>query len=113
KAALEAEAAAAAEDECRLEAEKEEQRQAEGRKRSGKTPRLPSTEPDAKAQRNFTDPESRILKTKDGFIQGYNAQAAVDGEAQVIVAHGLTPSTSDQHQLVARRRHREQPRCAA
>ena len=101
KAALEAEAAAAAEDECRLEAEKEEQRQAEGRKRSGKTPSPPSPEPDAKAQRNFTDPESRILKTKDGFIQGYNAQAAVDGQAQIIVAHGLTTSTSDQDQLVA------------
>src|SRR5947207_4892106 len=101
KAALEAEAAAAAEDECRLEAEKEEQRQAEGRKRSGKTPSPPSPEPDAKAQRNFTDPESRILKTKDGFIQGYNAQAAVDGQAQIIVAHGLTTSTSDQDQLIA------------
>ena len=82
-------------------AEKEEQRQAEGRKRSGKTPSPPSPEPDAKAQRNFTDPESRILKTKDGFIQGYNAQAAVDGQAQIIVAHGLTTSTSDQDQLVA------------
>jgi transposase len=101
KAALEAEAAAAAEETRRIEAEKEKQRQAEGRKRSGKRPRPPSAEPDAKAQRNFTDPESRILKTKDGFIQGWNAQAAVDGEAQVIVAHGLTSSTSDQDQLVA------------
>ena len=44
----------------------------------------------AEAQRNFTDPESRILKSKDGFIQGYNTQAAVDGEAQIIVAHTLT-----------------------
>jgi len=101
KAALEAEAAAAAEEERRLEAEKAKQRQAEGRRRCGKKPRSPSAEPEAKAQRNFTDPESRILKTKDGFIQGYNAQAAVDGEAQIIVAHGLTPSTSDQDQLVA------------
>ena len=101
KAALEAEAEAAAEEERRIEAEKEKQRQAEGRKRTGKKPKPPSSEPDAKAQRNFTDPESRILKTKDGFIQGYNAQAAVDGQAQVIVEHGLTSSTSDQDQLVA------------
>jgi hypothetical protein len=36
--------------------------------------RRPAPEP--KAQRNFTDPESHILKTKDGYIQGYNAQAA-------------------------------------
>jgi hypothetical protein len=39
--------------------------------------------PEAKAQRNFTDPESRIMKTKGGFIQGYNAQAAVDAAGQV------------------------------
>lgn len=101
KAALEAEAKAAAEEERRIEAEKDRQRRAEDRKRSGKQPRPPSAEPEPKAQRNFTDPESRILKTKDGFMQGYNAQAAVDGKAQIIVAHGLTASTSDQDQLVA------------
>ena len=59
----------------------------------------PSDEPDPKAQKNFTDPESRIMKTKDGFIQGYNAQAAVDATAQVIVAHALDAKQSDQHQL--------------
>ena len=59
----------------------------------------PNATPKAKAQRNFTDPDSRIMKTKDGFIQGYNAQAAVDGTAQIIVAHGLTNSGSDQGQL--------------
>ena len=100
KAALEAEAKAAAEEEERRRAEAEEQRLAEGRKKSGRTPAPPPTEPDGKAQRNFTDPESRILKTKDGYIQGFNAQAAVDGTAQIIVAHGLTASTSDQDQLV-------------
>jgi hypothetical protein len=52
-------------------------------------------EPDPKLQRNFTDPDSRVLLTKDGFIQGYNAQAAVDGAKQIIVAHGLTQSMSD------------------
>jgi transposase len=100
RAELEAEAKAAAEEEARQRAEAEEKRIAEGRKRNGKTPGQPSAEPAAKAQRNFTDPESRILKTKDGYIQGWNAQAAVDGTEQVIVAHGLTPSMSDQGQLV-------------
>ena len=38
--------------------------------------------------------------TKDGYIQGYNAQAAVGGAAQIIVAHDLTASMSDQDQLV-------------
>ena len=51
-------------------------------------------------QRNFTDPDSRVLLTKDGFIQGYNAQATVDGAKQIIVAHGLTQSMSDCPQLV-------------
>lgn len=100
KAELEAEAKAAAEEERRRRAQAEEQRIAEGRKKSGKTSAPPSEEPDGKAQRNFTDPESRILKTKDGYIQGFNAQAAVDGTVQIIVAHSLTPSTSDQDQLV-------------
>jgi hypothetical protein len=99
KAELEAEAKAAAEAQMKARAEAEERRTAEGRKKSGKTPSRPKAEPDGKAQRNFTDPQSRILKTKDGYTQGYNAQAAVDGTAQIIVAHTLTNSSSDQAQL--------------
>lgn len=91
KAALEAEAEAAA------AAKPAEQEQAP--KGGGRKPEPPSTLPADKAQRNFTDPDSRILKTKDGFIQGYNAQAAVDAGHQVIVAHGLTNCGSDQGQL--------------
>jgi hypothetical protein len=100
KAELEAEAKAAAEEEMRRREKAEEQRTAEGRKKNGRTPAPPKPQPDGKTQRNFTDPQSRILKTKDGYIQGYNAQAAVDGAAQIIVAHSLTPSMSDQDQLV-------------
>jgi transposase len=100
KAALEAEAKAAADEERRVKAEAEEKRLAEGRKKNGKTPAPPSDEPDAKAQRNFTDPESRILKTKDGYIQGYNAQAGVDGHAQIIVSQGLIQTQSDHGQVV-------------
>jgi|SRR5215467_5168258 len=100
KAELEAEAKAAAEEEERRRAEAEDRRIAEGRKKNGKTPAPPKGEPEGKAQRNFTDPDSRILKTKDGYIQGYNAQAAVDAKAQIIVAHGLTESMSDHGQLV-------------
>src|SRR6266436_4081323 len=97
--ALEPEAKRAAEGERRIEAEKEQQRQAEGRKKPGK-PAAPSDEPNPKAQRNFTDPESRIMKSKDGFVQAYNAQAAVDAGAQIIVAHELTQCGNDQRQLV-------------
>ena len=98
KAELEAEAKAAAA-KAKAQTEAEERRRAEGRKKPGKPAAPPSDEPDPKAQKNFTDPESRIMKTKDGFIQGYNAQAAVDATAQVIVAHGLDAKQSDQHQL--------------
>ena len=98
KAELEAEAKATA------VAEKAARDQAVGNDENDKPPRgrkpaSPSATPDPKAQRNFTDPESRILKTKDGYIQGYNAQAAVDAKAQIIVAHTLTNNGSDQGQL--------------
>src|SRR6266851_791868 len=99
-AALEADARQAAEEERRIEAEKEQQRQAEGRKKPGKPAAPPSDEPNPKSQRNFTDPESRIMKSKDGFVQAYNAQAAVDAGAQIIVAHELTQCGNDQGQLV-------------
>src|SRR6266852_1462167 len=57
------------------------------------------TLPEDKAQRNFTDPDSRILRTKDGFIQGYNAQAAVDADNQIILPCTLSNASSDQDQL--------------
>src|ERR1700731_2843799 len=100
-AALEAEARLAAAEERRIEAEKEQQRQAEGRKKPGKPAGPPSDQPDPKSQRNFTDPESRIMKSKDGFVQAYNAQAAVDAGAQIIVAHELTQCGNDQGQLMS------------
>jgi hypothetical protein len=55
----------------------------------------PPGAPPGKAQRNFTDPQSRIMKTRDGFIQGFNAQAAVDATAQVIVAETVSNQGSD------------------
>jgi hypothetical protein len=58
----------------------------------------PAVPPD-KAQRNFTDPESRIMKTPNGFEQAYNAQAAVDADSQVIVAADLTNAGNDKQQL--------------
>jgi IS5 family transposase len=51
--------------------------------------------PKPQAQRNFTDPDSHILKGSDGWIQGYNCQAAVDGDHQVIVAIGVSNQPSD------------------
>lgn len=59
----------------------------------------PPVAPDAKKQRNFTDPDSRIMKTKDGYEQAYNGQAAVDAGSQVIVATALTNVQNDVHQM--------------
>ena len=69
------------------------------RPRRGRPAKNPPGTPHDRAQRNFTDPDSRIMKAQDGFIQGYNAQAAVDADHQVIVAQGLTNHASDAHQL--------------
>ena len=75
-----------------LEEEAREQAVAEG-----KDPK--EAKPPTRAQRNFTDPESRIQKTRDGFIQWYNAQVAVDDLFQVIVAQHVTSAATDVHQL--------------
>jgi transposase len=57
-------------------------------------------EPDPKAQKNFTDPESRIMKSSDkSFIQAYNAQAAVDAKSQIIIAADVTNQANDCNQL--------------
>ena len=58
-------------------------------------------EPKDQAQSNFTDPESAIIKTSnDGFQQCYNAQLAVEGENQIIVATQVTADATDQGRLM-------------
>ena len=52
-----------------------------------------------RAQTNFTDPESRILQTPDGFQQCYNAQAAVDADSQVVVAQEVSQALPDVQRL--------------
>src|SRR5208283_2665791 len=56
--------------------------------------------PDPKMQYNFSDPESRILKGPDGFLQGYNAQLAVEPVLQLIVGQGVTQEANDKRQLL-------------
>jgi transposase len=55
--------------------------------------------PGEKDQYNFTDPESRIMKSGDGFVQGYNAQAAVDPGLGLIVGQLVTQAANDKEQL--------------
>ena len=72
--------------------------EAEARERTGD----PAAVPDPKAQRNFTDPESRIMLSRpDGWIYGYNAQAVVDEVAQVIVATDISTDATDTRLLPA------------
>ena len=54
-----------------------------------------AAKPDKKAQRNFTDPESRMMKTTDGFHYAYNAQTVVDEDSQVVLAAEVTNQAAD------------------
>ncbi|HEU4394962.1 MAG TPA: IS1182 family transposase [Planctomycetota bacterium] len=58
------------------------------------------SEPPEGAQSNFTDPESRILRTKGTYEQGYNCQAAVDAGSQVIVAEEVVAQQNDNDRLL-------------
>jgi transposase len=110
KAALEEQAKEAArikaeEQQDKIQAREDAERTL-GKKPLGRAPNPPENPeiavPEPKAQRNFTDPDSRIMvdgATK-GFEQAYNAQIVVDSEAQVIVAAAVTQQTNDKQQLV-------------
>ena len=56
--------------------------------------------PEDKAQYNFTDPESRIMKGADGFVQAYNAQIVVEEGCQLIVAQAVTQEVNDKKQTI-------------
>jgi transposase len=98
KAEIEAEARAKAEAEQAEYEKKVKAREARGG--AGQPPRKPDPTPEAKAQRNFTDGDSRIMPiSTGGFQQCYNCQAAVDETAQVIVAAETTQSPNDMNEL--------------
>ena len=94
--ALERQAAEQVEYEAKLR-EREEKAKRTGRKPGGRPPTPPSGEPQDKDQYNFTDPESRIMKSSSsaGFEQAYNAQVAVDQESFLIVACSLSNHPND------------------
>jgi transposase len=60
----------------------------------------PTGVPPDQRRYNFTDSDSRVMKSSQGFLQGYNAQAAVDAETQIIVAQSVTNSGSDAQQMI-------------
>jgi transposase len=73
--------------------------QATGRRKRGRKPRPARANVDAEAKANPSDPDSRIMKSRRGYLQGYNAQAVVTRD-QIIVASGVTQQANDVHQLV-------------
>lgn len=100
KAALEAQAKQRAKDEQTKRDQVNAQREAQGKKPVAHR-KLPVDTPREKEQRNFTDPDSRIMKdgATKAWVQGYNAHAAVDDQAQIIVAADVTQQTNDKQQL--------------
>jgi len=76
-----------------LEARAREEAKAEGKP-------VDEAKPQAKEQYNFTDPESRIMKSSsEGFVQAYNAQIAVEPELQLIVGQAVTQAANDKEQV--------------
>ena len=99
--AAQAQAAQAAEA-ARAKLAAREQRVGSAKGGVAKVPDPAQARPEPTAQFNFTDPESRIMKdgATKGFVQAYNAQLVVDGEAQVIVACAVTQAATDVEQFV-------------
>ena len=95
KAEMEAEAKAEAQAKAAEQAKKPPRKN-----KGGHPPKPPSETPPDKAQRNFTDSESRIMRTRQTYEQAYNCQAAVDADSQVIVARSVSNKQSDMHEVV-------------
>jgi transposase len=74
--------------------------EAQGKKPRGRPPEAPTPEPKPADQYNYTDPESRIMKAGTGFVQSYNAQAAVEVESRLIVGARVSQAPNDKQELV-------------
>jgi len=99
KAELEAQARERAmEQQDKLDARAREEAES-GRKKRGRKPANPETTVEPEAKANLTDPESRIQKTRQGFVQGYNAQVVASAD-QIVVACDVVNEQNDMAQLV-------------
>ena len=96
---LEARAAAAAERQREKIAAREAEETATGKRKRGGKPKEPDPGVDPDAVANPTDPDSSIMKTRRGWVQGYNAQAVVTPD-QIILVADVTTEANDVHQLV-------------
>jgi len=88
----------AEEEAAERERELREEGEGSGKRKRGRKPKPPDPRPDPGAKVNLTDPESRIMKTRRGYVQGYNAQLVVTVD-QIIVAAEVTQDQNDVRQL--------------
>ncbi len=91
---------AAKEEQARKIAERQKAEEETGQKKRGRKPLSPEEVVNHEAKANITDPDSRILKSKKGYLQGYNGQAMADCDSQVIVSCGVTQEANDVKQLI-------------
>ncbi|MGM0510196.1 MAG: IS1182 family transposase [Thermoplasmatota archaeon] len=78
--------------------ERKEKEEQTGKKIRGRKPKEVPEEPEKDAKANTTDPNSRMMKTRKGFVQGYNGQIMVDCDSQVIIAEDIVQDHNDKHQ---------------
>jgi transposase len=95
---LEKEAEAAARVAQERLAKRQVEEAASGKKKRGRKPKVVEPAPVEEAKANISDPDSRIMKARHGYVQGYNAQAIVSQD-QIIVANGVTQQENDVQQL--------------
>jgi len=82
-------------------AEREAKEEARGRKPGGRKPKEPEAGARGKDQVNLTDEDSRIMpESGGGYVQGYNAQATVDGDTMIIVGQHVSQNTNDKQEIV-------------
>ncbi len=98
KTRLEAKANAEREEQEKKLRDREEQEKQAGRKKPGPKPKEPEDAVRRDRKANATDPNSRIMKTRQGYVQGYNGQAVVSKE-QIIVGADVTQEENDLYQL--------------
>ncbi len=92
-----------AEEAKEADAKRKQKAEEEGREPPKERPNArkhPKGQPKSKDQENFTDPDSRIMKTSKGYQQSFNAQVAVDGKSQLIVATMVTNCAADTGELI-------------
>lgn len=80
--------------EAKKAVEQRAREKAEGEAKAGE-----GTQPKGKDQYNFTDPDSRIMPSSEGFVQAYNAQVVVEPNFQLIVGQAVTQATNDKQQV--------------